>query len=311
MPSYFDYTLSNLYTAGQQPNTIHVSDTGLSYMFRKQLFEKALSVFKFDIPETWDLDYFRFSLFMFGNVCIFDSGTFGVIPQFATLSGFNVFYMPNEALVANPLLPNINRLKIHKDCEIIKLRPDYSGIMDIVGYYADQMAIIAETFTCDTNNSKLAYVFGAENEAQAQSFKKMYDNIYKGEPNVVIDKKLFNAEGEPTWHEFNQNLKNTYIGDLLIDALNAVEDRFCTLIGIDNANTDKRERLIAPEVEANKAETKALSTLWLDRIQDGIRRANNMFGLSLSAELSQVGKGVNANGESVSAGNVPGESSLV
>lgn len=311
MPSYFDYTLSNLYTAGQQPNTIHVSDTGLSYMFRKQLFEKALSVFKFDIPETWDLDYFRISLFMFGNVCIFDSGTFGVIPQFATLSGFNVFYMPNEALVANPLLPNINRLKIHKDCEIIKLRPDYSGIMDIVGYYADQMAIIAETFTCDINNSKLAYIFGAENEAQAQSFKKMYDNIYKGEPNVVIDKKLFNAEGEPTWHEFNQNLKNTYIGDLLIDALNAVEDRFCTLIGIDNANTDKRERLIAPEVEANKAETKALSTLWLERMQDGIRRANNMFGLSLSAELSQVGKGVNANGESVSTGNVPGESSLV
>ena len=98
---------------------------------------------------------------------------------------------------------------------------------------------------------------------------------------------------------------------MLIDALNAVEDRFCTLIGIDNANTDKRERLIAPEVEANKAETKALSTLWLDRIQDGIRRANNMFGLSLSAELSQVGKGVIANGESVSAGNVPGESSLV
>ena len=311
MPSFFDYTLSNLYTAGQQPNTIHVSDTGLSYMFRKQLFEKAISVFDFNMPDNWDKDYFRYSLFMFGNVVIFDSVVFGVIPQFGTLSGYNVFYMPDEALVANPLLPSINRLKIGRDCEVIKLRPDYSGIMDIVGYYADQMALITETFTCDIQNSKLSYIFMAQNEAQAQAYKKMYDNIYKGEPNVVIDKKLMGPDGEPQWQEFNQNLKNTYIGDLLIDALNAVEDRFCTLIGIDNANTDKRERLISSEVEANKAETKALSSLWLDTMQNGIRKANEMFSLDLSVKLSQVGKGVSSNGESVDIGNVPGKPASV
>lgn len=311
MPSFFDYTLSNLYTAGQQPNTIHISDTGLSYMFRKQLFEKAISVFDFTMPDNWDKDYFRYSLFMFGNVTIFDSGVFGVIPQFATLSGYNVFYMPDEALVANPLLPSINRLKIGRDCEIIKLRPDYSGIMDIVGYYADQMALITETFTCDIQNSKLSYIFMATNEAQAQAYKKMYDSIYKGEPNVVIDKKLLGPDGEPQWQSFNQALKNTYIGDLLIDALNAVEDRFCTLIGIDNANTDKRERLISSEVEANKAETKALSSLWLDTMQKGIRKANEMFNLDLSVKLSQVGKGIETNGQSLNIGDVPGKSSSV
>lgn len=311
MPSFFDYTLSNLYTAGQQPNTIHVSDTGLSYMFRKQLFEKAISVFDFSMPDNWDKDYFRYSLFMFGNVTIFDSGVFGVIPQYGALSGYNVFYMPDEALVANPLLPAINRLKIGRDCEVIKLRPDYSGIMDIVGYYADQMALITETFTCDIQNSKLSYIFMATNEAQAQAYKKMYDSIYKGEPNVVIDKKLLGPDGEPQWQSFNQQLKNTYIGDLLIDALNAVEDRFCTLIGIDNANTDKRERLISSEVEANKAETKALSTLWLDTMQKGIRKANEMFSLDLSVKLSQVGKGVAPNGQSVNIGDVQGKSASV
>ena len=304
MSSFFDYTLSNLYTAGQQPNTIHVSDTGLSYMFRKQLFEKAISVFDFSMPDNWDKDYFRYSLFMFGNVVIFDSVVFGVIPQYGALSGYNVFYMPDEALVTNPLLPSINRLKIGRDCEVIKLRPDYSGIMDIVGYYADQMALITETFTCNIQNSKLSYIFMATNEAQAQAYKKMYDSIYKGEPNVVIDKKLLGPDGEPQWQSFNQQLKNTYIGDLLIDALNAVEDRFCTLIGIDNANTDKRERLISSEVEANKAETKALSTLWLDTMQKGIRKANEMFSLDLSVKLSQVGKGVAPNGQSVNIGDV-------
>lgn len=297
----FDYTTGNLISAGYQPNQIHVSDSGLSMMFRKQLLEKAFSVFRFTLPDTWDLDFFRFTLFMFGHVTVFDSGIFGVIPQYGALSGYNVFYMPAESIVANPLLPNVNRLKIGKDCEIIKLRPTFSGIMDIVGYYADQMALTTESFTCNVQNSKLAYVFGAKNEAQAQAFKKMYDQIYSGNPVTVIDKQMFNDDGTPSWNTFQQNIKQTYIGDLLIDAINAIEDRFCTLIGIDNANTDKRERLISSEVEANKAETKALSSLWLEEIKAGMEKCNNMFGLSLACELSEVGRGVQ-NG--ISIGNV-------
>lgn len=304
MPQPFDYTMSNLYTATTQPNTIHVSNTGLSYMYRKQLFEKALAVYTFTMPDEWDPDYFKTCLFMYGSVTVFDSELFGVIPQFGTMSGFNVFYQPSESIVCNPLLPKINRLKIGRDCEVIKLRPDYTGIMDIVGYYADQMALIAEAFTCDIQNSKLSYVFGAKNEAQAQSYKKMYDNVYKGEPCVVIDNQLLNNDGTPTWTTFTQNLKQTYIGDMLIDALNAIEDRYCTLIGIDNANTDKRERLIAPEVEANKAETKALSSLWMDEIKRGMDKCNTMFDLGLKVELSPVGKGVVNNGEGVRTGNV-------
>ena len=79
---------------------------------------------------------------------------------------------------------------------------------------------------------------------------------------------------------------------MLIDALNAIEDRFCTLIGIDNANTDKRERLISSEVAANKAETKALSSLWLEEIKAGMEKCKNMFGITLDCELSEVGRGV-------------------
>lgn len=307
----FDYTTGNLYTSAFQPSSIHVSDSGLSALYRKQLLEKAFSVFDFDLPDTWDLDYFRFTLFMCGSVTVFDSDIFGVIPQFGALSGYNVYYMPSESIVSNPLLPNINRLKIGTDCEIIKIRPTYSGIMDIVGYYADQMSLITEAFTCDIQNSKLSYVFGAKNSAQAQSFKKMFDSIYSGEPCVVVDKQLFNDDGTAAWQTFTQNLKQTYIGDVLIDALNAVEDRFCTLIGIDNANTDKRERLIAPEVEANKAETKALSSIWLAEIKDGMDKVNSMFNLNISAKLSDVGKGVTADAqrsESVGTGDVQGKS---
>ena len=81
--------------------------------------------------------------------------------------------------------------------------------MDKINFYADMLALSAETAGVDLVNSKLAYVFGAKNKAQAESFKKMFDQIGSGQPAAYIDKTLFDEEGNPGWTMFNQNLKNT------------------------------------------------------------------------------------------------------
>lgn len=44
----------------------------------------------------------------------------------------------------------------------------------------------------------------------------------------------------------------------------------------------KRERLISDEVNSNNAETSALVTLWLETMQDGIKKVNEMFGTDIS-----------------------------
>ena len=70
---------------------------------------------------------------------------YGVICQDCGLSGFDVFYQPTRCIIANPHLPGLKEFKIHENCEIIKLQPDYGSVMDLVTTYADLMALALET----------------------------------------------------------------------------------------------------------------------------------------------------------------------
>ena len=99
---------------------------------------------------------------------------------------------------------------------------------------------------------------------------------------MFIDKDLFNEDGSRNWDVFFQNLKNNYVtGDILND-MAKIENQFNTMIGIPNANTEKRERLITDEVNSNNAETSSLVSLWLTTMREDIERVNALYGLDLN-----------------------------
>lgn len=281
----FSYDFINVYNAARSPSTVHVKNTRLQRFFRKYLLQKAISVFKWNIPEEWDKDYFLYTLYGRGFISILYTDRYGVICQECAPGGFNLYYRPSYVIVTNPLIRDTLTLNIDTDCVLLKLQPDYSSIMDLVNYYADQLALISEAMGVNLINTKSGTVFGAENKAQAETYKKMYDNLSEGDPAVVIGKNLLNDDGSPNWFPFTQHVKESYItSDLLSDA-RKVEAMFDTEIGIPNANTDKRERLIADEVNANNVETATRAELWLETLRKEIDKANVMFpGLNLSVD---------------------------
>ena len=63
---------------------------------------------------------------------------------------------------------------------------------------------------------------------------------------------------------------------------------FDTEIGIPNANTDKRERLITDEVNANNVETYSKCSMWLENLQEACQKVNRMFGLSISVDWRDI-----------------------
>ena len=63
-------------------------------------------------------------------------------------------------------------------------------------------------------------------------------------------------------------------------------EEFLTGIGVNNANTDKRERLITSEVESNNAELQAAVALWQDNVNRCIKKVKAMYGDQLQGELS-------------------------
>lgn len=280
----YSYDYINLYSASRSPSTVHVKNSRLQKYFRKYLLQKAISVFKWTLPEEWDHNYFLYTLYMWGFISIFYTDKYGVICQQCAPGGYNLYYRPSFVVVTNPLLPKSLQLNIDKDCVLIKLQPDYSSIMDIVNYYADQLALASEAMGVNLVNTKSGTVFGAESKAQAESYKKMFDNLSEGDPAVVIGKNLLNDDGTPTWFPFTQNVKESYITSDVLSDMRKIEAMFDTEIGIPNANTDKRERLISDEVNANNVETATRCELWLETIRRELKKANNMFNLSLAVD---------------------------
>ena len=148
------------------------------------------------------------------------------------------------------------------------------------------MALTSEMVSMNVVNSKLSYVFTSGNKAAAESFKKLYDKITGGEPAVVVDKALMLPDGSKAWEAFEQNLRQNFIAGDGLSLLRQIENQFATDIGIPNANTEKRERAVVDEINANNVETYSKCALWLESLQDGCERVKRMFGDSLGGELA-------------------------
>ena len=284
IPIPASYRDENLYNANFSPSTIHVKNVAIQRYFRKYLLQKAISVFKWKLPDAWDEDYFKYTLYGLGYIAVINTKSYGVICQGGALGGYNLYYRPSYIMITNPLIKGTITANIDTDCTIIKLQPDYSSIMDIVGFYADQMALTAEAVGMNLVNVKSGMIFGAANKAQAESFKKMYDSLNDGNPAVFIDKNLMDDQGKPAWFPFVQNLQQQYITDKLLSDMRKIESMFDTEIGIPNANTDKKERLVTDEVNANNVETATRCELWLESIRKGIDKTNAMFGTTISVD---------------------------
>lgn len=281
-PFYYDYI--NRIESSIMPSTVHIHNTQCAAFFRKYLIQRAMAPYKFTIPETWNMNYFLYVLFTWGFIGILDTSKFGVICQGCGLKGYNVFYQPMQIVVSNPLLKEIKELTIDKDCTVIKMNPDYSGILDIVDFYADLLALCAEGVTMNILNSKLAYVFFSDNRAAAESMKKLFDKVASGEPAVVADKNLLNADGTPRWTPFTQNVGGNYISDRILIDMQTINNMFDAEIGIPNANTQKRERMINSEANANNIETYSKAMQWMESFKDGCERARKMFGIDISVD---------------------------
>lgn len=282
-PYMYDYINTETYSVN--PSTVHAASTATAAYYRRYLLQKAMSVFEWDMPDNWDRDYFLYALYTQGRVAVFDSGKYGVIPQQCVIGGYDIYYRPNKAVVTNACLtPTTRELQINKDCVLFKLQPDYGGIMDLVSYYANLMALAAETAMVNLHNSKMSYVGYADNKAGAESLKKALDNISRGDTAVILDPKAKSLDGREPFSMLFQNVGANYIVTDILNDMQTIENMFCTEVGLPNANTQKKERLITDEVNANNVETHSKVGMWLDSLKKSCEKVSEMYGVSVSVE---------------------------
>lgn len=279
-----NYGLKNMENSRFFPSTVHLDSLIVAYNYR-YLLQRAISVFDWKIPESVERNYFLYTLYIIGYGFVFNTKNYGTIFNHGDLSGYDIYYQPRFAIVANPLLNAeygedadfYGHMTIGEDCAIIRLTPDYLGIMDICKYYAELLGTASSSLITNLVNTKFAYVFGAASKNIAESLKKLYDNVASGEPAVFVDKKLFDENGNLSVNVFNSSVKNVYVGDQLLQDIRAILNDFDSCIGIPNSNLNKKERMITDEANMNNFETRSLCYTWLDTLKKDIKKANEMF----------------------------------
>lgn len=269
-----------------KPKDVSGLNNSSYFYYRRQLFLKIYSLFDFkNYPDYWDIDYFKNVLFSDGFIGIVDynGGPWALKCGF---SGINPYNNPTEIMIANPVLGNFNRT-IGKDGELIYFnRVDgmYIGLEPLVKRYALLLSQCDGSVNATLMNSRVRHVFEGTNDAEVQTYKKMYDEVSQGKPAVFLKK------GKTDLKESNfnfLNVKNTYIGNDIMLTKRTIMNEFLTEIGINNRNTDKRERLTTDEVAVNDSETAANVILWLDTMRRQLDKVNKLFNINITVELNK------------------------
>lgn len=275
-----------------QPSMLKYCNSVTYAYWQRSLFQRAISTIDFTgLPDTWKAsvrDFFYWCVFAYGYVGIFDTDEYGLSFQPGALYGFDFYYQPTEFIVANPKLNK--RFKIHEECELLKLTPDYRGIFDIISYYAMLLSALDSGINMSIVNSKFAYLMGAKNKAAAETLKKIFDKIASGEPAVVFDQSLLPMDQqskEESWSFLERsNLKQSYLTtDQLMDRSTLLSS-FDAEIGIRSLPYNKKERLVTAEAESREQDSTARLEVWKATLDSSLELVNKMFGTNIKAELT-------------------------
>ena len=274
-------------------NNIYYSSE--AYWFHwNSLYQRILSEFDVECEDTWSKGLLMYCLLGNGNIGVFDTdeartedgAKYGVLPLPATLSGVGVQYLPIYASAVGPqILGGINEKVIYKDCGLITISPVYwGGVFDIIDTYARRLSLLSSSLDQAIINTRHYYAAYANNERGAATLKAMMDDRNSGKPFTVLDKKILakqdsvlgDAEEPITWVDFK--VGSNYITDKVIQNMADIYNDFDKEVGIpNNPQQGKKERLLSNEIESNSAETVTRLTVWLNCLEDSIKKTKEVF----------------------------------
>ena len=281
----FDYEFINQYNGTRSPTGTVEFDQTTNYFFRS-LYQRALSVIKFNLPDGWNKRYFKNVLFGCGYIGIIKTPKYGVIPQISNVSGYGLYLQPTKLLVSQPFVQFEG--DINKNCSVIKLTPDYKGITDIIEHYALQLAKCCTSIDVSLVNSRLSFLAYAKTKQGAETLKMILEKISSGEPAVVVDRivkgddlsgneNIFTAAFDPA---------RNYITDKLLNDFTTILNSFDREIGIPTID-DKKERRIETEINTMISDTGTRLETWRECLDESIEETKNVFPeIDISYEIT-------------------------
>lgn len=291
----FNYQQINIAAGTYKPSAVKAYNNQTFCLWYRALYQRACSTLIIETPEAWKRHkaLLYWCLFHYGYVGMGKNNELGAWFNPGSLFGYNFYYEPVKFLLANPYMKITSKTEydIGTDCEILKLTPDYFGISDVIGYYAEKLASLDVAINTAIINTKFAYIIGAKNKAAAEVMKKLFDKVNSGQPAVFFDAKLAQdptTKEEPWQALIRDNLKQSYIiTDLLRDFSTVIND-FDAEVGIPTIPYQKKERMVTSEAESRQIDATSRSIIWYEVLKDSMDICNDFMQFDdgeLSVEL--------------------------
>ena len=135
------------------------------------------------------------------------------------------------------------------------MSPDCIGIGDIIIYYAEKLANMSAGLDMNIENSKFAYVLGANSKSGKTFLKKLIDKIHAGVSAIIFDSMITPRENFQTFEFFNRdNLKSSYMVTEFNQDIQTLINQFDAEIGIVNVPYEKKERMTSFEAQSKQSD---------------------------------------------------------
>lgn len=239
----------------------------------------ALNMFKYTGLEDLNIQERHIEEYLFedGQCFWFEDPMYGVMCLRGNGVGTNVYRDPTMYRVTGH---NYTKLLKAKDCIRMANNKLFMPTYDIVEYFVDQLYDVKRTRDVNVKAMKMPFLIGATDK-NVLTLKKILDDIENYSTSVIYDSNMRNIKESIEVLQTGVKPFTAELTDLYHDILN----EGLTYLGINNSNTDKKERLISSEVNSNNQFIDSCVELFLEARKQAVEEINEKFGTNIGVEL--------------------------
>ena len=273
------YQLLSYKSVAQMANNLTFS----YYYYKLMLI--ARSLFKWnDLPNNMDERWIEKYLFNSGKCIFYNDPDMGyMVAGLAEQGGINCYGDPTTVYpVAENYVYRGKQLINNENCYIIRNNDLMLPEFPIVRQYAFKLTNIDRAIDTNIEAQKTPTIVRCSDK-QRLSLKNAINQRRDNEP-VIWTADNSNITDMISTLDLNPPM---VFKDLQIQKHMVLNEVF-TDFGINNANMDKKERMVANEVEANNEQVKASEDVMLKVREEACKQINRIFGTNISVERRQL-----------------------
>ena len=248
--------------------------------YYNQLLNLAMSCFEWsNLPEEIDERYLELTLCQEGKIAYFDDDVMGnIVMKYAENAQPNIYNNPVRIHAYSHT--GYSRMLEFDEFEPIFNNYTRTPIIFDLKWYAEKLAAIDRTIEINVNAQKTPVILKVDPNNRF-SLVNMFEQYNGNTPLIVADRSL-DMEGMQV-----MKLDAPYVAEQLNDLKAGIMNECLTMLGIDNSNLNKKERLITNEVVTNLGNVMAMRYTRLDARREAVERINKKFGTNIEVDYRQ------------------------